>query len=171
MFKNKILLRNYFILILICFLTFLLVLYIARWHDAYSEYQKETPVIRGTLNYEITAVELDHYLMENPTAVIYMCTSDSDSCRNFEKDFKKLIKKDNLQDSIIYLNLSGEDINAFVDSFNSKYKYKIKLTKNYPALVEINDGKVTSLIEGTEDEVLTIEKASHFIELNHIGEK
>ena len=171
MFKNKKLLRNYFILILICFLTFLLVLYIARWQEAYSEYQKETPVIRGTLNYEITAAELDHYLMENPTAVIYMCTSDSDSCRNFEKDFKKLIKRNNLQDDIIYLNLSGEDINNFVDSFNSKYKYKIKLTENYPALVEFNEGKITSLIEGTEDEVLTIEKANQFIELNHIGEE
>jgi len=170
--KGKIDFKNYLILISIFLLTILLVLYISKWYQVYSDYQKETPVIRGTLNYEITNAELDHYIMENPSCVIYMCTANSDNCRNFEKDFKKLIQKNNLQNSIIYLNLSDiPDINAFIDEFNNKYNYKVKLTANYPALVEFTEGKITAFIEGNKTQSLTITKASQFIDLHHIGEE
>ena len=106
------------------------------------------------------------------SCVIYMCTANSDNCRNFEKDFKKLIQKNNLQNSIIYLNLSDiPDINAFIDEFNNKYNYKVKLTANYPALVEFTEGKITAFIEGNKTQSLTITKASQFIDLHHIGEE
>ena len=167
--KEKNMTKNYFILFFIILLTVLLVWYICKWYQVYSDYQKETPVIRGTLNYEITGLELDHYIMENPSCVIYMCTSSSDSCRAFEKDFKKLIVKKNLQNNIIYLNLSDVDINTFVTNFNDSYHYKIKLTENYPAIVEFTDGKVTGLLEGTTDNRLTITKVDQFIDLHQIG--
>ena len=32
--------------------------------------------------------DLDHYVLDNPTTIIYMCTANDDECRNFEKDFK-----------------------------------------------------------------------------------
>ena len=170
MFKSKKLLKNYIILLGICLLTVFLVMYIAEWYKVYSDYQKETPVIRGTLKKEITAADFDFFLMEYPTSTIYMCTSKSDNCRNFEKDFKKIVIQKELQDSIIYLNLSNADIESFINDFNNKYNYKIKLNENYPALVEFNDGKITSLLEGEDNMPLTISKARSFIELNHIGE-
>ncbi len=166
--KNKKSIKNYIILIIIFGLTILLVWYISRWYQVYSDYQKETPVIRGTLNYEITGIDFDHYIMENPSSIIYMCTSSDDNCRYFEKDFKKFIVKNNLQDSIIYLNLSNTDIDKFITNFNNNYTYKVKLTKNYPALVEFSDGKITGLIEGEENKKLSITKVSQFIELHHI---
>ena len=166
--KQKKSIKNYIILIAIFGLTILLVWYIAKWYEVRSDYKKETPVIRGTLNYEITSVDFYHYIMENPSSVFYMCTSSSDNCRSFEKDLKKLIIKKNLQNSIIYLNLSDSDIPEFVKSFNDNYKYKVKLTKNYPALVEFTDGKVTGLIQNTKDDILTITKVNQFLELQHI---
>lgn len=170
--REKIKFKNYLILAAIFILTILLVLYISKWYQVYSDYQKETPVIRGTLSYEITNAELDHYIMENPSCVVYMCTASSDNCRNFEKDFKKLIEKKDLQDSILYLNLSDiEDMNTFVNEFNDKYDYKVKLTGNYPALIEFNEGKITAFIEGSKNNSLTITKASQFIDLHHIGEE
>ncbi len=169
--KTSIKPKNYLILACICLFTVLLVLYICKWYQVYADYQKETPVIRGTLSYEITDAELDHYIMENPSCVVYMCTARSDRCRSFEKDFKRLIEKDNLQNNIIYLNLSDTDINRFVSEFNEKYHYKVKLTENYPALVEFTDGKITAFIEGNAQDNLTITKVSQFIDLHHIGEE
>ena len=167
--KKKNLVKNYIILFLIFFAVIVLVWYICRWYTVYTEYEKETPVIRGTLNYEISVSDFEPYIMENPSTVIYMCTAKEEKCRIFEKEFKKLVIKKSLQDSIIYLNLSDTDINSFIDYFNNKYQYRVKLTSDYPSLVEFTDGKVTSLIEGEKNKPLTMTKVKQFIEINKIG--
>ena len=99
-----------------------------------------------------------------------MCTASNQTCRNFEKDFIKLIKRKNLQDEIVYLNLSNVDQDTFVNNFNTKYNFKIALTTNYPAIVIFEDGKIVSILQGTTDEELTISKTKQFIEINKIGE-
>ena len=167
--KKKKPLKNYIILGIIFISVILLVWYFCKWYLVVTDFKKETPIIRGTLNYEITAQDFDSYIMENPTTVIYMCTSKDDNCRSFEKDFKKFVVKKNLQDTIIYLNLSDADIDGFVNNFNEKYKYKIKLTKNYPLLVEFADGKVTGIVQGSKDKKLTLTKVKNFIDINKIG--
>ncbi len=165
---NKKLIKNYFILAIIICLAVLVILYAGSWYKAYSDYKKQTPVIRGTLSYEITGLDFEHVLAENPTSTFYMCTSSSDNCRAFEKSFRRLVTKDELQDKIIYVNLSGDDISSFVNNFNNNYKYKVKLNESYPALVTFTDGKITGLIEGSEKDPLTIKDAEEFIKVNHI---
>jgi predicted bacteriocin transport accessory protein len=165
--KNKI--KNYIILVVIFLLCMGLVLYFCKWYKVYDEYQKETPVIRDSL-FEIVSDDLEHYVLENPSTVIYMCTATNNTCRTFEKDFKKLIKQDELSDDIVYLNLSDLDQDEFVSEFNSKYNYKIKLTTDYPAFVLFEDGKVVSVLQGSDDSKLTISKVKQFLELNDIGE-
>ena len=167
--KKENLARNYVILFVIFLVTILLVWYVCKWYSVYTEYEKETPVIRGTLSYEITTADFEHYITDNPTTVIYMCTSKDDKCRNFEKDLKKYVKKNSLEEKIIYLNLSDADIDGFVKQFNEKYKYKVKLTNNYPLIVEFTDGKVTGLIQGEENNPLTIDRVEDFVEINKIG--
>lgn len=167
--KKENLARNYVILFVIFLVTILLVWYVCKWYSVYTEYEKETPVIRGTLSYEITTADFEHFITDNPTTVIYMCTSKDDKCRNFEKDLKKYVKKNSLEDEIIYLNLSDADIDGFVKQFNEKYKYKVKLTNNYPLIVEFTDGKVTGLIQGEENNPLTIDRVEDFVEINKIG--
>ena len=116
--QNKKKIKNYIILAVIFLAAIGLTLYLCKWYNVYDEYQKQTPVIRDTLN-ELSIEEIDHYVIDNPTAVVYMCTSSELKCRNFEKDFKKLIKNENLQEEMVYLNLSDVDIKSFYNSWNS----------------------------------------------------
>lgn len=167
--NKKIDIKNYIILIIIFIVGIGITLYLCNWYHVYDEYQKQTPVIRGTLS-EITNEELEHYVMENPTTVIYMCTASNPICRNYEKELKKLVESENLQEKIIYLNLSDIDENKFVDNFNNKYPYKVKLTTNYPALVIFEDGEINNILQGKDDEKLTIIKTKQFIDINKIGE-
>ena len=76
-------LKNYLILAAIFLAGIGLTFYLCNLYKVYDEYQKQTPVIRDTLS-EITADELEHYILENPTIVIYMCTSSDMVCRNYE---------------------------------------------------------------------------------------
>ena len=165
---RKIPIKNYIILGVIFIIGIAIIGYLCNWYKVYDEYQRETPVIRGTLS-EITAEEINHYVLDNPTTIFYMCTSKDFSCRNYEKDLKKLIESKELQNNIIYVNLTNVDINSFVDDFNNTYNYKKKLTTNYPALVIFEDGKIISILQGNKEKKLTVSKTKQFIELNNIG--
>lgn len=159
--------KNYVILVVLFIAIIALVLYLCNLYHVYDEHQREIPVIRDTL-FEIQSDELEHYIMENPTTVFYMCTAASDACRDYEKDLKKLVQKDELQSTIIYVNLSDVDENQFVDTFNAKYLYKVSLKKNYPAFVYFEDGKVSSILQADKGDRLTISETEQFIKLNKI---
>lgn len=165
---NKQTIKKYLILFSIFLATILLTLYLCDCYKVYNESKKEIPVIRGTLS-EITSKELEHYLMENPTTIIYMCTSSNDVCRSYEKDLIKLVKKYDLTEKIIYLNLSQENQADFIEMFNSKYDYKIDLTTNYPAFVVFENGEITGMLQ-EKTKKLTIGKTKQFIEINNLGE-
>ena len=157
--------KNYIILGFIYLCCISLTLYLCKWYDVYKEYEREIPVIRGSLM-EITPEELEHYIVETSSSIIYMCTSTDDNCRLFEKDFKKYISRNDITDEVTYLNLTNTDIASFVDSFNKKYSYKIKLNGHYPAFVAFEDGKVISILQGNKKKELTLSKVKAFLEIN-----
>ena len=167
--EKKVSIKNCFILILIFAIGILITLYLCNVYKVYDESKKQIPVIRGTLS-EIKYEELEHYISENPTTVIYMCTASNEVCRNYEKDLKKLIKKDELQEKIVYLNLSETNSSFFTESFNKKYPFTVKITDNYPAIVIFTEGKITNVLQAKEQDKLTITKTQQFIDLHMIGE-
>ena len=166
--EKNIPIKNYIILGAIFVVSIAIIIYLCNWYKVYDEYQREVPVIRTHLS-EITDGEIDSYLVENPTTTFYFCTASSFECRNYEKDFIKLIDDKNLSNYIIYVNLSKTDINKFLEQFNNKHKYKIKLTDSYPALVTFEDSKITNILQGTKKEKLTISKTKSFLDINKIG--
>ena len=167
--ENKKSIKNYILLIILFIASIGLILYLCELYKVNKEEQMKTPVIDGAL-LEIYSTDLEHYIMDNPTTVIYMCTADNETCRVFERDFKKLLKKKDYDNQIIYLNLTDLDQNSFVEEFNNKYSYKNKLTTNYPAFVLFEDGKIRGILQGNEKKSLTLEKVKQFLELNEIGE-
>lgn len=168
--KEQKALKNYIILGVVVLLFVGFVLYLCKWYKVYDEYQKEIPIIRGSLQ-EIVSEDLEHYVLDNPTSLIYICTSNDEKCRSFEKKFKKLIEGKELGDEIIYLNVTGIDQDSFVASFNEKYAKKKQLTTNYPAIVLFDEGKAVNILEAETDKELSITKAEHFIEVNKVGEE
>lgn len=167
--ERKVGVKNYVILTLIFAVATVITLYLCNVYSVYQKSKLEIPVIRGTLS-EITSEELEHYISENPSTLLYICTASNTACRNYENDLKKLIKKEQLQDEIIYLNITEEEKETFVKTFNEKYTKRVKLTKNYPAFVAFEDGKVIHTLQPKEKEKLTITKTQQFIDLHKIGE-
>ena len=167
--ENKIPVKNYFILAFIFLIGIGLTIYFCKWYEVIDTEKKQTPVIRGVIP-EISSQELDNFVLENPTTVLYLCTSDNMKCRNFEKDFKKYIIKESMENYIVYVNLTNINQVKFVKDFNNNYEYKTKLTPNYPALIYFNDGKISDMIEGTNSNKLTLSKAKDIIRKNKIGD-
>ncbi len=161
--------KNVVILIIIFLVGIGLTLYFCRWYQVIDQNKKSVPIIRGTLS-EISYQELDDYLLENPTSVIYLCTSDSQQCRNYEKDVKSYFVKSGLNSSIIYVNLTNIDQTKFIKKFNQKYHYKVKLNTNYPAIIYFSEGEIKDMIQGKKGNTLTLNKTKEFFKDNEFGE-
>ena len=161
--------KNYCLVAVIALVFIGLVLYLCKCYKVYDEYQKEIPVIRGSLQ-EIVNEDLEHYVLDNPSSIIYVCVANDDKCRDFEKKFKKFIENNELGDEIVYLNTTGLEQDSFVNEFNGKYAKKKLLTTNYPAIVLFDEGKVDSILQAKENKTLSIEKVKNFLELNKVGE-
>ena len=161
--------KNYIILLLLFVATFALVYYFYRWYVVYSDYQNDIPVIRDSLP-ELTEEEVIHYIQENQTTVVYMCTASDNNCRSFEKNFKKLIEKDSLKEYIVYLNLTNTNLAEFTNNFNNRYQYKEELS-NYPSLVVFEDGVISDILQQESDKPLSIVDVDNFLKRNKIGDK
>ncbi len=165
---KKIPTKNYVILVILFLLTFLLTYYIYRWYSVYSDYQNNIPVIKDSL-VEITEEEMEHYISDNPTTTIYICTASDVNCRNFEKSFKKIVDQKSLKEYIAYVKLSDEDSKNFIDRFNLNHPYKKSALSKYPALIYFEDGQISDIIQETTSEKLTITDVKQFIKRNKIG--
>jgi hypothetical protein len=147
--------KNYLILGAIFLVTLALVFLLRYWYISYQNYKLSIPVLKDTLM-EITHDELDHYITANPDAVIYIEVSEDENSREVAKDLKEVIKKRNLANKVVYLNISSiEDKDAFFTDFSKKYLKEDVLT-NYPALVLFLDGKIDAYVSKTNRQKLNI---------------
>ena len=167
--KKKIGTKNYILLILLFLAGIALTLYLCKWYQVIDQNKKSVPIIRGTLS-EITDQELDDYLLENPTSIIYLCTSDSQQCRNYEKDVRNYFVNSGLSETIIYINLTNIDQTKFIKKFNQKHHYKVKLSTNYPAIIYFADGEIKDMIQGKKGNTLTLNRTKDFFKSNEFGE-
>lgn len=158
-----------------CILTILLfvvccglTLYICELYKVHEQEKKKTPIIQGMIS-EIYGDDLEHYIADNQTTVVYVCAANDEDCRSFEREFKKLLKTNNYNEQLVYLNLTDMNQDSFVESFNNTYPYKVKLTTNYPAFILFEDGKVKSILQENSKK-LSVVKVKNFLELIELGE-
>lgn len=109
--------------------------------NTYEKSKLQTPILDDYLlviNYN----ELNNYLVENKDAIIYVSKLNDESIRLFENKFKNIINKNNLNNKILYLDLTEElKENNIVKEINKKYG---KEMTEVPTIVIIKDGKISS---------------------------
>ena len=79
--------------------------------------------------------ELDNYIIENKNAVIYVSILGNEDIHNFEKKFKNLVAANNLKNSILYLDISSENISTATS--------KLNIEEEFPYLVVYTNGVIT----------------------------
>lgn len=137
--KNKIS-RNHIILGLILIITIVIAVYFFKWYSTYQESKLNTMVLDDCMQV-IKYNELEDYLTENKDAVIYVSKLKNQEIRTFEKKFRNIILKYNLNNNILYLNTSDENTNSF----------KVEnITRNnsineLPLLIIYKDGKINNI--------------------------
>ena len=154
--------QNYVILVVIYVVVIVLVLYLASIYNSCKSYQKEIPVLKDVV-LEINPSEVEHYLTENPSPILYLCTASDDDCREFEETMKSPLEKNNYED-LVCVNLEDiEDKMTFVNDLLAGTDYSID---RVPCLIKFTDGIATDIEDGLNGAVLTRDEALNFLDAN-----
>ena len=98
---------------------------------------------------EIKYDEISNHVIEQPSSVIYVSNSSEDSTKKFENIFIPVVKKYNLENEIIYININGITV---VDPFY----------QSAPELVFYTNGEVSDVIDvstlKTKDDIIKVLK-------------
>ena len=140
---KKIPLKNYFILGIILASSIFIVLYI---NKLYLSTKNNDNILNGFIK-EIKTQEVDNYIIENPNFIIYLGYKNNDN-KSFEKKFKKLVTKYDLQRDIVFI-----DINQFNDVAFNEFcnKYADKLLNKDSSLIIIDNQKIIDVLDITKE--------------------
>lgn len=138
---RKIPMKNYIIIAIIFIVSISLMVFLKNWYQSYQDYEKTIPVLDGVIS-EVRYNEIDNYIIDNQSVIIYIGVADDEDCRTLEKGLKKIIEKRHLKDKIVYFNISDvSDRELLLKEFNDKYVVENKIY-TYPAIILMEDGKV-----------------------------
>lgn len=139
---KRIPLKNYFILGIILVSSIFIVLYI---NKLYLSTKNNDNILNGFIK-EIKTQEIDNYIIENPNFIIYLGDKNNDN-KSFEKKFKKLVTKYDLQKDIVFI-----DISQFNDETFNNFckKYADKLLKKDSSLIIVDNQKVIDVLDITK---------------------
>ena len=156
--------QNYIVLVVIYIVVIAIVLYLASLYNTYKNYQKEIPVLENIIS-EINPNEVEHYLTENPSPILYLCTASDDECREFEETIKSPLEKNNYED-IVYVNLEDVDNKkSFIQNLLDKYGQDFSIER-IPCLIKFTEGKIQAIEDGLNGALLTRDEALNFLDIN-----
>jgi len=147
--------KNYAIVLVIFAITIGLMFFLRNWYISYQDYENTIPVLSGVIS-EVRYNEIDNYLIDNPTVVIYMGDAKDSDCREFELELKEMVENKHIKDKVIYFNVTDvKNKNLLFKEFNDKYTLNNKIS-SYPVVMIFEDGKIVDYRSKTASKNLTI---------------
>ncbi len=163
--KEKVSMKNYFILFIIVLVTIVIIWYLLVWYHEYNSLEVNTPVIYNTIS-EVKYDNLSTVAKERDLFVLYACTTDDKVCRNLEVSLKSYLIDNNLTEDFFYLNLGKDcDCDDYLDTIYKKFKSDdlVKKVKGYPTLFLFANGEIVDLLS-VKNKGLAISDIQTFVE-------
>lgn len=126
--------KNYLYLIAILLGTIFLLMYIYKWYDTYRESKLYTSIMNNYLTV-INYNELSNYITENKNAIIYVSILGDERINKFENSFKNTIERNNLKNTMLYLDITNENID--------NVKNNLEIETELPCIVVYTNGEVS----------------------------
>ena len=149
---KKVPLKNYIILCVIIILTVVSVFYVRSWYITNKEYYSRNSVIKDVTR-EINMDEISNYVLESPKFMLYVSSGANTEVKNFENGFKKLIKKLEVSDDILYLNTDNTnyDLYSNLKVFASNDNISALISESKASLYVFSDGKIVGVLNNMDN--------------------
>lgn len=145
-------LKNYIILLVYVLLTVVFVFYIRSWYITNKDYYSRNSVIKDVTR-EINVDEISNYILESPKFMLYVSSGGNSEVKDFENNFKKLIKRLDVGDDILYLNTDNVEYNklySVLKSFSSSDTIYSRIVESRSSLYVFSDGKITGVLNNID---------------------
>lgn len=151
--SRKIPLKNYIYMLLIIVLSIAILYYLYLWFIEYNKEQQRNSVIASTMQV-ININELNTYLIENKNAIIYISTTNNNDIRKYEKKLEKLIKKENITNTMLYMDVTSK--------LNKSNQFELENKKiSVPAFLVYEDSNLVEVYE--IDKKFNIDQTEKFL--------
>jgi len=145
--------KNYLYLLLMITLVVILTFSVFNINKKYQTRKLESSYMEGYLN-EISTNELNTLLIEPSSELFILLTETNDEdIYDFEIDLKRIIKRKDLRDNFIYIDLTDKE--SELKELNQILKSNIK---TIPSIIYLKNGEVIKVIESKD----TIIRADEF---------
>ena len=146
--EKKIPLKNYIILVIIFSVTIIAVFYMRDWYITTKEYYAQNSVMTKVTR-EIKNEEISNYVMENQRFILYVSSGQDSNIKDFEDEFKELIKKLDLNDDVLYMNMDGVNMDNFyklIKGYSDSKKIENQISTSNCSLYLFDGGKITLVL-------------------------
>ena len=133
--------------------TIIAVFYIRDWYITTKEYYAQNSVMTKVTR-EIKREEISNYVMENQRLILYVSSGKNSNIKDFEDEFKELIKKLDLNDDVLYMNMDGVSMDSFYEflkDYSGSGKIKNQITVSDASLYFFDEGRVTLVLNGVSN--------------------
>lgn len=153
--------KNYIIYGIIVVVTLALVFYANEWYKAYKQNELENSYIADYVK-EVNYPEFQNYILENPDLIVYVGEKNSTKCVSFEKIFHDVIKEYNLEDEVIFLNVSDiNNIKEITDVYNIK---SLNTSLNIPSIAILKNSKFNDILNSNDDNEIRSDEIIQLLE-------
>lgn len=152
--KKEIPFKNYVILVLIFGLTVLAVFYMRSWYNTYKEYYTQNSVMTQVIM-EIKSEELANYSLEDQGFILYVASGQNTELKEFEDEFKDLVKEMDLTNEMLYLNLDEVDPSSFYATLKSDFAADSSVqsqidTSSSASMYLFTSGEITNVLNNVD---------------------
>ena len=161
--------KNYIIVAVIFTFTIALAFTLYVLYNNGNKEMNDIPIMRGVIS-ELNEKSIDDYFLENSDFFIYVGVANDDNSRRVEENLEIVLKKRNILDKTIYLNITSiTDRNKFYTTFNDKYSNGVKL-QSYPAFIIISNKKILDIVQSSNNKI-TIFDVERILDEYEVREK
>lgn len=166
---KKIPFKNYLILFIVAVLTIVLTLYIREWILTYKENKISVSPLSGEIS-EVNTNELGLTLIESNQVILYVSYVNNLDIYNKENKLIKKIKSEDLNDYIIYYNVTDLlDKKEYLSILKLQFKEISSQIKKAPLLIYIKNGEGIEVIN-SDDKIVNEKDLMYLIDKYEIGE-
>lgn len=149
MTKREIPNKNYVIFMIVAIASFMIVFNLANWYKNTKEEYIDKSIMSDTVS-EVYENDIDNYIVENESFVLYISSRNDTTIKEFEKDLAELIIDEDISNKVIYLDTRDISSNFF-DGFLTKHLNKEIITDLnsldiIPNALYFKDHKITSVL-------------------------
>ena len=137
--------RNYFVVIVVSILVIVLTIYVRNFYLSYQYSKSNSSVFNDKTINQINTEDFDFALSEITEGIIYVGFNGSIKVKNMEKKLFREIERKNLNDLIIYWDITNIDKKLIVEKLSLSNENVVA-----PMLIYVKDGEIVEVVDSKE---------------------